>query len=169
MALLPFWGWAMVEGARGPSAALLVAIAASDWLDGFLARRWRAQSRFGAVADPLADKLSQILGLVLLALTRAEAFTPIPAWLVAVVFARDLWLAYGTLRIRLRHGRVAIRPRWEGKASTGLLFALLLAATLGAPSALVLGLSLAAATLAVAAGARYTLDGFRQARAGPPA
>lgn len=31
--------------------------ALSDWLDGWLARRWSAQSRFGSILDPVADKL----------------------------------------------------------------------------------------------------------------
>jgi CDP-diacylglycerol--glycerol-3-phosphate 3-phosphatidyltransferase len=39
------------------SVAAFVVAALSDWLDGFLARRWSAQSGFGALMDPIADKL----------------------------------------------------------------------------------------------------------------
>lgn len=39
------------------SVAAFVIAAISDWLDGWLARRWSAESRFGTVLDPIADKL----------------------------------------------------------------------------------------------------------------
>ena len=51
--------------ARAP-AALFAACAATDWLDGYLARRWDVQSEFGAFLDPVADKLLVCTSLVLL-------------------------------------------------------------------------------------------------------
>lgn len=164
LALIPVFAWALLAGRATLAPALLVAIAASDGLDGLLARRWHAESRFGAVVDPVADKLTQLTGLVLLALAPAESFTAVPALFVVLVLARDLLLAYGTLRIHTGRGRVEIRPRFEGKASTVLVFALLLAACLGLPRTIVIGLALATAPLVIAAGVRYSLDGLRQAR-----
>lgn len=50
----------------GVTAALLFALAGvTDWLDGFLARRWQVTSRFGAFLDPVADKLIVAVALVL--------------------------------------------------------------------------------------------------------
>ena len=57
----------------------------SDGLDGFLARRLRAQSRLGAYLDPIADKL--LLSGVYLTLGIDRA---IPWWLTAVIFGRDI-------------------------------------------------------------------------------
>jgi len=168
--LIPLFVWRILGGAGGEAAATLGVIAASDWLDGWLARRWRVESRFGAFLDPLADKLTQLVALSLLAFREIEGVTPVPVALLGLLLARELLLAYGALRIRLRHRRVAIRPRWEGKASTLLVFALAVVACTGAVPWLVAALSLAAAPLIVLSAVRYTLDGRRQlrpARSGP--
>lgn len=168
---LPFLAWAVLGGRGGLTAGLLVASAGTDVLDGLLARRLRAQTRLGALLDPIADKLTQVTGLVLLSLTARPAFTPVPPLFVALVIGRDLLLLYGALRIRQRTGTLSVTPSWEGKATTGLIFLLLLAASLGLPRAVVTGLCLVTAPLVVATGVRYTLLGRRQfsgsARSGP--
>ena len=63
------------------------AAAFTDTLDGFIARRFQAQSRVGLYLDPIADKL--LLSSIYIGLMLGHA---IPAWLVAVVFGRDLWI-----------------------------------------------------------------------------
>lgn len=45
---------------------LFLAIGLTDWLDGFLARRWQVESKFGAFLDPAADKLLVVSILVVL-------------------------------------------------------------------------------------------------------
>lgn len=47
----------VVRGLAAFAVAAFVLAALTDWLDGWLARRWSAQSRFGTVLDPIADKL----------------------------------------------------------------------------------------------------------------
>lgn len=165
--IAPF-AWSVLDGRSPLAFGLLTAMAVSDAVDGYLARRWRATSPLGAFLDPLADKLTQIVALVLLAVTTAPGFTPIPAPLVALVLARDLVLAYGTFRVRRRLGDVRVRARWEGKASTLCIFILLLGACLGAPRWFVLGLAWLAAPLVVTSGIRYVRDGVAQVR-GPGA
>ena len=66
--------------------ALLVSflIAVTDSIDGWMARRWHLESRFGAIMDPLADKLLVGSGLVAL-LYVGE----MPGWLVAMALGRD--------------------------------------------------------------------------------
>lgn len=52
--------------------------AITDWLDGYLARRWRETSAFGAFLDPVADKLMIAAALIMLVwLGRAEAYLAI--------------------------------------------------------------------------------------------
>ena len=49
------------------TAAIIFALAAvTDWFDGFLARRWKQTSDFGAFLDPVADKLMVAVALLLL-------------------------------------------------------------------------------------------------------
>ncbi len=164
--LLPLFGWSVVAGRTALAPALLAAMAFSDWLDGFLARRYRAESRLGAFLDPVADKLTQLSGLVLLSLAPDPTFTRIPVAFIALVLARELALAYGALRVRLRRGGVRIRPRFEGKASTAVIFALLLAACLGAPPWPVWILCALGAPFVVISGVRYVIDGYLQMKEG---
>lgn len=73
-----------------PQASLLAALtffiaSISDFLDGFLARRWGLSTPFGVLMDPLADKLIVAAALIMIAgLGRA------PSWMVAVIIGREL-------------------------------------------------------------------------------
>lgn len=72
----------------GPVAALVFALAAvTDWLDGYLARRWEQTSAFGAFLDPVADKL-----MVAVALVALVAVNPSPwfAFAAAVIIGREI-------------------------------------------------------------------------------
>ena len=60
------------------SATLVFALAAlTDWLDGFLARRWHVESAFGKIADPLADRL--MIGIAVILEWHAGRL-PSPGW-----------------------------------------------------------------------------------------
>lgn len=60
----------------------------SDWLDGYLARRWQIISDFGRILDPVADKLLVAAALIMLvSLDRPPA---VPAWMVVVIIGREL-------------------------------------------------------------------------------
>jgi len=61
--------------------------AVTDWLDGFLARRLKQQSVFGAFLDPVADKLMVTVALVLLVESNHDLFFTIP---VAVIIGREI-------------------------------------------------------------------------------
>ncbi|MFM7344274.1 MAG: CDP-alcohol phosphatidyltransferase family protein, partial [Tagaea sp.] len=49
--------WAEGDGWRYAACALYTLAAATDWLDGYLARAWAQQSKLGRMLDPIADKL----------------------------------------------------------------------------------------------------------------
>jgi CDP-diacylglycerol--glycerol-3-phosphate 3-phosphatidyltransferase len=76
----PAWG----------AAVLFAAAAATDQLDGWLARRWRVESRFGKIADPLADRLMIGVAVVLM-----WAEGRLPALAALIVLARDALLLVG--------------------------------------------------------------------------
>jgi CDP-diacylglycerol--glycerol-3-phosphate 3-phosphatidyltransferase len=52
--------------ARQVATLLYIVACLTDWLDGYLARRWDQTSRFGAFLDPVADKLLVAVSLVML-------------------------------------------------------------------------------------------------------
>lgn len=62
----------------------------TDWFDGYLARKLNQQSAFGAFLDPVADKLSVSIALVLIISTHPGAFVAIPA---AVIIGRELTIS----------------------------------------------------------------------------
>ena len=68
-------------------AAIFGLAAVTDWLDGFLARRLKQQSVFGAFLDPVADKLMVAVALVLLVEANNNLFFTIP---VAVIIGREI-------------------------------------------------------------------------------
>lgn len=113
IALFPWIAWAIVHGRFDTAVRVFVAVALTDALDGFVARRWRLATRFGTILDPIADKL--LLVTVFASLGWAGA---VPAWLVMIVFGRDtliLLLAGATMatgRVRTFH------PSVWGKLST---------------------------------------------------
>lgn len=85
----------------------------SDGVDGFLARQFNWRSRFGAIADPLADKLLLITAYVMLAWT-----SQIPIWLVGLILGRDLVIVCGALSYHYFVSHYEIKPSWFGKACT---------------------------------------------------
>lgn len=69
------------------TAAIFGFAALTDWLDGYLARRWGQTSDFGAFLDPVADKLMVAVALVLLVQSQPTPWLAIPA---AVIIGREI-------------------------------------------------------------------------------
>ncbi|MGH7939794.1 MAG: CDP-alcohol phosphatidyltransferase family protein [Limisphaerales bacterium] len=92
--------------------------AASDGVDGYIARRYKQISELGKILDPVADKLLLVSGIVLLSMNNAPYFRQIPLWLTGTIIGRDLLLAMGAVLIRSVVGRITVRPRITGKVAT---------------------------------------------------
>jgi cardiolipin synthase len=82
--------WCLVAGEFGWALALAVFAGLSDLLDGWLARRFDWQTRWGGILDPLADKLLMFAGYVTLGW-----LGELPWWLIALVIARDATIVAG--------------------------------------------------------------------------
>lgn len=103
-------------------ALILFAIASvSDGVDGFLARRFSWVSRFGAILDPLADKLLLVATFILLVYTEH-----LPVWLGVVVIGRDLIILAGAIFYHILFGVYELAPTLLGKFSTLFQFILVL-------------------------------------------
>ncbi|MDN6318237.1 MAG: CDP-alcohol phosphatidyltransferase family protein [Marinobacter sp.] len=95
-------------------ALLIFAVASvTDGLDGFLARHFNWRSRFGAVADPLADKALLVTAYLVLTYTSV-----LPVWLFALVLGRDLMIVGGGLVYHYCIGRFDMEPSVPGKLNT---------------------------------------------------
>lgn len=76
-----------VTWARLACAVVFTAAAVTDWLDGYLARRWGQTSPLGAFLDPVADKLMVAVALVLLVQAEPRPLLALPA---AVIIGREI-------------------------------------------------------------------------------
>lgn len=72
------------------STALFVLASFTDWLDGYLARRWEQTSSFGAFLDPVADKVLVAVALILL--LQADP-RPLLAMAVAIIIGREITIS----------------------------------------------------------------------------
>ncbi len=159
-----------VEGAHLRALAAFAAAAATDVLDGIVARALRQQTRLGAFLDPIADKFLATCALVALAATGR-----LPAWLPALVVARDLAQLAGAAILRTTHHVVPVAPTRIGKYATvglAMTVVLALASDFGAdPSgdlgAFVVAFALLAAECVAISFAQYTLFFVRAIRAAP--
>ena len=99
------------------AGAVYVVAAVSDWVDGFVARRYNQRSKLGALMDPLADKLLVNLTLVFLAVNPHFA-TPVPLWVPPLLVLRDGLITGGAYWVDKRWGPLQVKPRVMGKLST---------------------------------------------------
>jgi len=137
--LVPVFFWLILTRHDGWALAVLMVSGFTDYLDGYLARRWNQVSRVGQLLDPVADRLYILATLLGLAWRDV-----VPWWLVALVVGRDVLLAF-TIPVLARHGYGPLPVHFLGKAATFCLlyaFPLLLLAQIRGPvatPALVLG------------------------------
>jgi cardiolipin synthase (CMP-forming) len=92
---------------------LFALAAASDLLDGFIAKRFGWQSAVGGVLDPAADKLLLATLFVVLAVMHL-----VPLWLMATAVVRDLVIVSGAIAYRLCFGTLEARPSRLSKLNT---------------------------------------------------
>jgi cardiolipin synthase len=109
----PFAAWLILHNHDTASLIVFAAAGVSDGLDGYIARRWGATSRFGAWLDPVADKL-----LMLLCLTALYIINVTPMWLLALVVARDAAIAAGWVLSKYLTLPIRFEPLLIGKIST---------------------------------------------------
>lgn len=161
-------GWLLWQDAILEALTLIAIAGASDAIDGILARRFDWRTRFGAFADPAADKLLVVVVFAVLAIKGH-----VPLWLVAIVVGRDLVIISGAFAFRQLIGHVEMAPTLLSKMNTaaqiGLLVLVLVGLTDIAPLAaaaaatLPAGFYLVAAT-GIASGIHYVIAWSHLAR-----
>jgi len=157
---IPAFLWLALEsgdGRNAASTALFFAIAAGDYLDGFLARVTGQYSRLGTMLDPLIDRLAILAGAAV-----CWHFELLPRWALALLVGRELAMLALAL-YGLRHG-VQIAVNWPGRISVfpvmgGIFAALIFAGWLPA-ALLIVGVA-----LAIVATVLYAQTGIHAVRA----
>lgn len=126
MLLLPPVAWLLVRQEFALTLWIFALAAASDGLDGFLAKRFGWTSQLGKALDPLADKI------LLVGVFATLAFTGlVPVWLAVTAVARDLIITAGALSYYTLYGYPHGQPTVISKLNTlcQVLFLLLIIAS----------------------------------------
>ena len=117
--LLPIVYLDLTSGREGRALVVLAVGATTDWLDGWIARRFNQVSRVGKLFDPVSDRL--LVAVVGIAMIVADL---LPLWAVLVLVVRDVVLVVGAA-VLLARGASPPAVTFIGKTATfGLMFAL---------------------------------------------
>jgi CDP-diacylglycerol--glycerol-3-phosphate 3-phosphatidyltransferase len=106
------------------TAGIIVIAVATDFLDGFLARKLHQVTDLGKIIDPLADKIGIGIFAVLMAWTG-----DVPIWFVVFVLLRDLLIFSGGLYIQ-RKKKIVPQSNWPGKIAVALVALVFFLATI---------------------------------------
>ena len=110
---VPLFLWLILVPQADAWAVVLLAVAGfTDWLDGYLARKWNQITRVGQLLDPIADRLYILATLVGLLIRGI-----VPWWFVVVLVSRDLILGV-VLAVLKRRGVTGLPVHFLGKAAT---------------------------------------------------
>lgn len=109
---LPLFLWLVsTPGHTGWAIGLLLYAVVSDLADGYLARRLNAQSEWGRILDPVADKIASAAALIFCYFQR-----DLPAWILALILGRDLLILAFSPWWASRHGRIP-ESLWWGRVA----------------------------------------------------
>ncbi len=116
LAMVPVFLILVLQGRDALALVVLVVSSATDYLDGYIARKFKQVSRLGQLLDPAADRLFIFAALVGLA-----ARGVIPWWLFAVIAGRDVvLLVMGIIAANFGYGPLPVHHL--GKVATAALF-----------------------------------------------
>ena len=101
------------DGRDAAATVIFLAVAAGDYLDGFLARATGQYSRMGALLDPLVDRLTVLAGVVV-----CWKFELLPRWALAILAAREV-VTLIVAQLALRRG-LDLEINWVGRWSVWL-------------------------------------------------
>ena len=157
------------EWQRFAAIIIFLLAAASDGLDGYVARHYNQRSTLGVILDPIADKGLLLSGIITLSISNWSQTDPhagkFPVWFPVLVITRDAVILVGSAVLQLLNGKVTVRTSWTGKVATVLQMAAIAWVMLQL-QAIPLNLVVAAAgVFTFISGVIYVMDGVRQLHA----
>ncbi len=108
----PLFVWLLVDDRGVAAAAVLAVLGASDWVDGWIARRFDQGSNLGKVLDPVADRVLLIVAAVALLVDGS-----VPIVVGVLVLVREAVVSIAVLVLAMAGAR-RIDVQWAGKAGT---------------------------------------------------
>jgi CDP-diacylglycerol--glycerol-3-phosphate 3-phosphatidyltransferase len=111
------------EWQRFAAIIIFLLAAASDGLDGYVARHYNQRSQLGVILDPIADKGLLLSGIITLSITNWSQSDPdygkFPVWFPVLVIARDAVILVGAAILHYFIGnKMRVKPSWTGKVAT---------------------------------------------------
>jgi cardiolipin synthase len=97
---------------RQAAAWLLGALGATDWVDGYVARRFNQTSTFGKMYDPTVDRLMMVVGIISIIVDGS-----VPLWFALVILIREVLVA-GWVLTTVALGAKRMNVTWWGKVGT---------------------------------------------------
>lgn len=124
LCVLPLFVWLLLaRNDRVWAAIVLGILGATDWVDGWVARRFNQTSRIGRLFDPTADRILFFVALTTIIIDTSQGPGGVPIWFVVVVLVREVVTAAVTVTL-LALGAPPVDVTWWGKAGTfGLMTA----------------------------------------------
>ncbi len=154
-----------LEWQRYTAIAIFLLAAASDGLDGYIARRYNQKSALGVILDPIADKGLLLSGIITLSISNWSSDPRnghFPTWFPVLVISRDAVILIGSAVLHLLNGKVRVRPAWTGKVATFLQMAAIAWVMMQLTFLPLLYVVAAAGLFTLVSGVVYVMDGFRQ-------
>jgi cardiolipin synthase (CMP-forming) len=104
------------EWQRHAAVILFIVAAATDGIDGWVARRFKQRTTLGAILDPIADRGLLLTAIITLSLSQWTYGFPL--WFPVLVIARDAVIITGYLVVKHFDASIEPHPSWTGKAAT---------------------------------------------------
>ena len=161
---------APLEWQRYTAIVIFLVAAASDGLDGYIARRYKQRSELGAILDPIADKGLLLSGIITLSISNWSEVDPdygkFPAWFPVIVITRDVVILVGAAILHMLIGNtMKVKPSWTGKVATVCQMCAIGWVMLQLHFLPLLFVVIVAGVFTVVSGVIYVMDGVRQLQA----
>ena len=125
--LVPFFCFFMITGDTVTAVIIYMVASFTDFLDGYLARKFGQVTAFGKFMDPFADKLLQVSALILITI-----FPPhMPVFVTVIIVLKELLIGAGGLMLYKKY-KIYAAADWYGKVATALFYIAIVGAMLEA-------------------------------------
>jgi len=159
------------EWMRFAAIIIFLVAAASDGLDGYVARRYKQHSSLGVILDPIADKGLLLSGIITLSISNWSESGPdygkFPIWFPVLVITRDAVILVGAIILHYFIGnKMKVKPNWTGKVATVCQMCAIAWVMLQLRFLPLVFVVIVAGIFTFVSGVIYVMEGIRQLQAG---